>query len=287
MLDCLRAARYAIPNAGRIAEFLEGCMGADGGFRGRGRHSDLYFTVFGVEALAALGGDVRFDRVEAYLRGFGGGKGLDFVHLACLARCWADMPGGPPDQSLAGEILARIEAHRSDDGGYHSAHGRAHGSAYACFLALGAYQDMGADLPRPGGLITCLAGLRTADGAYANEQEIPAGATPATAAAAVVLRQLGEPVAPSVGEWLCGRFGDEGGFRAAPAAPVADLLSTATALHALATLGADLDDLRGPCLDFVLGLQAGDGSFRAHVLDETGDCEYTFYAMLAMGRLCR
>ena len=37
--------------------------------------------------------------------------------------------------------------------------------------------------------------------------------------------------------------------------------------------------------NFDESLQRDDGSFRAHTLDETGDCEYTFYALLALGHL--
>ena len=44
------------------------------------------------------------------------------------------------------------------------------------------------------------------------------------------------PVNQSAGDWLLARCHPEGGFLAAPGAPIPDLLSTATALHALAGL---------------------------------------------------
>jgi hypothetical protein len=64
-----------------------------------------------------------------------------------------------------------------------------------------------------------------------------------------------------------------------------DLLSTATALHALSALHAPFDDIREPCLDFVDSLWTSQGAFYGTWADETPDCEYTFYGLLALGHL--
>jgi hypothetical protein len=77
----------------------------------------------------------------------------------------------------------------------------------------------------------------------------------------------------------------ESGFYAAPAAPIPDLLSTATALHALSAMGVPLDALREPCLDFVQSLWNGAGAFSGSWADGTPDCEYTYYGLLALGHL--
>jgi len=114
---------------------------------------------------------------------------------------------------------------------------------------------------------------------------MPAGSTPATAAAAVVLRQLGQIVPDELGRWLLARQDGSGGFLAAPGAPLADLLSTATALHALACLGAPMEGGRDACLDFIDSLWTGRGGFRGHLADTASDCEYTFYGLLALGCL--
>ena len=63
-----------------------------------------------------------------------------------------------------------------------------------------------------------------------------------------------------------------------------DLLSTATALHALASLGVDFSPTVEPCLNFVDTLWTGRG-FCGHWADEIVDCEYTYYALLALGHL--
>lgn len=285
----MRRAASAAPNllreAGpRVVEFLRSQFNQDGGARDRSGNSDLYYTVFALEGLLALGGDPPLDAVEAFLRGFGDGERLDFVHHACLARCWAAMPDGTLDAHVRRAILRRIESCRSADGGYGPTPGAETGTVYHCFLALGAYQDLDRELPNPERLGRCLSRLRTADHAYANQVGLKVGTTTATAAAAVLLRQLQQPIASTLGNWLLARFHADGGFLATPGAPFPDLLSTATALHALAGMNVPFDPIRENCLDFLDSLWTGH-AFRAHSADNVADSEYTFYALLALGHL--
>jgi hypothetical protein len=279
----------------RVAAFLRGRMNLNGGFRGRASASDLYYTVFGLAGLAALGAPAAARPVRQYLETFGDGESLDFLHLACLARCWASLapalsPGGTSEQRAARAALRRrlrdrLRAFRSADGGYNAVRGAPTATAYACFLALGAHQDLGARAPVEPALARCIAALRTQDGAFANEPGQARGLTAPTAAAAVVLAELGRPVGPGVAEWLLARAHRDGGFTAAPSTPIPDLLSTATALHALVTLGAPTDGVRQPCLDFIDTLWSDTGGFRGHWADDAVDCEYTWYGLLALGHL--
>jgi hypothetical protein len=286
MLQVARLApRLLQDSTGRVAAFLRGQMNPDGGFKDRAGGSDLYYTVFGVEALFALRADVPPAPLEQYLRSFGDGAAADLVHLACLARGWANLPPAALDPATCDAILRRIEGYRSHDGGYHAEPGAAQGTLYGCFLALGAYQDLRVEIPAPDGIVRCVQGLRAADGGYANQHDVPLGLTPSTAAAVTLLRQLGEPVDPAVGQWLLSRCRPDGGFYATPLAPIPDLLSTATALHALAGLKADLGALKEPCLDFVDSLWSPRGAFVGSWEDDALDCEYTYYGLLALGHL--
>lgn len=285
MLQAARSARGLLPEAGaRVVEFLRGQFNNDGGGKDRSGKSDLYYTVFALDGLEAMRADRPIDATLAYLHSFGDGADLDFVHRACLARCWAAMPTGSLDADTAGRILQHIEAHRSADGGYGPTPGSGSGSVYHCFLALGAYQDLGRELPNPERLGYCLGGLRAADGAFANQPGLNLGTTPTTAAAAVLLRQLGQPVPKAVGDWLLARCSGRGGFLATPHAPLPDMLSTATALHALAGLDVSVAQIRDACLDFVDSLWSGR-AFRGHWADDVEDSEYTYYALLALGHL--
>jgi len=287
-LDMLRAAANARRRRPDVAEgvgrFLQSAAMPDGGFAGRGPASDLYYTVFGMQTMTALDAPAPADARRAYLEFFGDGAALDFVHLACLARCWALVPGGAPAQ-VRRAIGRRLETCRAADGGYHPTPGAAAGTAYAGFLAVGACQDVETPLPDPAGLVRGLDSLRADDGGYANLPAMPRSSTPATAAAIVALAELGESVDPAATAWLAGQMDSDGGWRAVPAAPIADLLSTATALHALATAGAALDDIRRPCRRFVESLWTDEGGFRGHWADDHVDCEYTFYGLLALGHL--
>lgn len=107
------------------------------------------------------------------------------------------------------------------------------------------------------------------------------GVTPNIAAAAVLNDRPDEKAI----EKLMSRYCEGGGFRANAQAPFADLLSTGVALIALKRMGADLDLIREPCLEFVESLWRDSGGFAGHDADLFEDTEYVFYALLSIGCL--
>ena len=249
----------------------------------------------------------RLEQTAEYLQEFGCGEDLDFVHACCLARAWAALTNINPragSRQINNELSRRIESFRSKDGGYSPVLGADFGTAYGGFLALGAVQDLKMEVPEPLRLVQSLKYLETSDGAWRNERHLQSalppslrsgapnrnpqsatGSTNASAAAVTLLRYLGQPVNPAVGHWLLARCYPQGGFLAMPGAPMPDLLSTATALHALAGMQADFSAVKEPCLDFVDSLWTNEGAFHGSWGDETLDCEYTFYGLLALGHL--
>ena len=290
-LEMLQVARLAPKllgeSAALVAGFLRSRLAADGGgFLDRDERPDLYYSVFGIEGLRALSTDEStVPDLRPWLKGYGSGEGLDFVHLCCLARSW----GNAGVQDLAVEaresLASRIEAFRCEDGGYHQAPGRLKGSAYGCLLAWGAYQDLGMLPPAPWRVAECMGGLRTADGAWSNEPHIPVGSTTATAAMVALHRHLEMTPPPEAVDWLMKRCLPAGGFLAMPNAPIPDLLSTAVALHALDAVQADFSHLKEPCLDFVDSLWDNTGGFHGNWTDDVLDCEYTYYGLRALGHL--
>jgi prenyltransferase beta subunit len=286
-LEMLQVARLAPrvleDSASLVRDFLLRQFDQDGGFADRTGRSDLYYTVFGIDGLIALQAELPIEKIWSYARGFGDGEHLNFVHLCCLARVRA--AGGLQNEKSCRALLQRIEQFRSGDGGFHHQLDQLHGTVYACFLAFGAYQDLGCEMPDALRVVQCLKGLETNDGAWANHRWAKFGSTSATAAAVTLLRNLSMPVNAPVGDWLLAQHHPQGGFVAAPGTPMPDLLSTATALHALASMDIPLEAVREDCLDFIDTLWTNQGAFHGHWGDEYVDCEYTFYALLALGHL--
>jgi len=263
----LQVARLA-PNllqeaADRVAEFLRAQFNEDGGARDRAGRSDLYYTVFALEGLIALRRDPP-PVVRPYLARFGDGDGLAFVHLTCLARCWAALGKGALSEDVSGPLALRI-LQGGNEGVYHQ------------FLKFGALEDLGASADDPAAVGAQVLELQSPDGSFV-------GTTPTTAGAVTLLHHLGADVPRSAVEWLYARARPQGGFFPAPDSPVPDLLSTATALHALAAAHAPLGALRDPMLDFVDSLWTGKG-FCGSWADDAVDSEYTYYALLSLGHL--
>ena len=296
-LEMLQVARLAPKVLGDstelIREYLTRKQNPDGGFQDRAGKSDLYYTVFGMDALLAIQSDRHLEKTREYIHSFHQGNELDFVHLCCLARGWAGVTGGTSQSPFAQDILQRIESFRTTDGGYNPKPGASSGTAYANFLAFGACLDLGEKPPEPLRLVQSFKHLETSDGAWLNERVSNAhpnavqdiGSTNATAAVITLLRNLEMPVNTEVGDWLVERFHPQGGFLATPQAPVPDLLSTATALHALSGMQYNFEHLKEPCLDFVDSLWTNEGGFHGNWTDDILDCEYTFYGLLALGHL--
>lgn len=284
--------------AGRIAvcrEFLESRQRADGGFAGRQGESDLYYTGFALRGLAIAGVLTRevCERAAVFVRPRIGQSAsvIDVVSLLYAGRL-IQMAGGPDllgDQpaNWAGRVAAAVEAHRSPDGGYAKKAGAAMGSTYHTFLAAVVYEMIQQPLPEPVRIAGFLKGRLRDDGGFV---ELPvmkrSGANP-TAAAVALAQMLGDDVlARGAADALAGlQSPTEGGFCANRAMPVADLLSTFTALVTLLDLGAMDRVNREAARKFAESLAMPSGGFRAGVWDDQADVEYTFYGLGSLALL--
>ena len=304
-----QAPRLLGDSTALVRRFVRGQQLDGGGFRDRAGAADLYYTVFGLDALLALDEPFDAERLERWLGGFGAGEGLDLVHLSCLARCWSELPPGRLPTATRAALLGRLATFRAGDGGFALEPAAPRSTAYAGLLAFEAIEALGSGgsvgsvrsvgsflrrnalaaaatlTGRAGRALRALAELRSADGAYGNERGMPEGTTTATAAAVALMSELGAAPPPEIAPWLRARCRPPGGFTATPRTPLPDLLSTATALHALAALGVPLEPVREPCLDFIDSLWSNEGGFHGHWADDALDVEYTFYGLLALGHL--
>lgn len=278
-------ARALGESAQLVRDRLLRTVGPRGGGPDRDGRDDLYYTIFWLSCLEALASNPpNQSKTQAFIESHHSGENLDLIHLGALARCRAAI--GLSDKLLEESLLNRIESFRSLDGGYDAAPAQPTGNAYAAFVAFGAHQDLGHEIPAPLELVRSLKRLESRDGAWGNLPALPRGSTNPTAAAVTLLSQLQMPLNASVADWLLGQVHPQGGFMAMPLAPIPDLLSTATALHALACLETPIPSaIKEACLDFIDSLWSAEGGFHGHWNDDHLDAEYTFYGLLALGHL--
>lgn len=287
-LQLLQVARLAprllADSTDLVREFYARQFNDHGAASDRAGKPDLYYTIFALAGAQTLDVPIPTERTRAWLDSFAQGESLDFVHLGALARCWAVIGGAAPERVAA--LLARLEDFRQPDGGYNSNPTAGFGTAYDGFVALGAYQDLGATPPEILHLLRSLKRLETNDHAWTNLPGQKIGSLNPTAAAVTLITHLGFPVNSAVGDWLLAQAHPQGGFVAVPGAPIPDLLSTATALHALSCLQRRIPSkIHERALDFIDTLWSADGGFHGHWADDHLDAEYTFYGLLALGHL--
>ncbi len=108
-----------------------------------------------------------------------------------------------------------------------------------------------------------------------------------TSAALLTMRQLTGKVDSSALDWILQQQGSTGGFHASPDTPMPDLLSTAVALFTLRICGYPLDAMADSARQFILDHWHENGGFTGTLVDDCADCEYTFYALMALGALSK
>ncbi|MFM8471655.1 MAG: hypothetical protein ACKODH_17110, partial [Limisphaerales bacterium] len=190
-IELLQVARLGAKllgdSAELVREFYRRQWTDAGGGRDRSGRPDLYYTVFTLNGCEALQAEFPDAQLEAWLKTFGEGEGLDLVHLTSLARCWPSLGKKRMPVGLPKALLARLETFRKPDGGYDNDARKAHGTAYGSFLALGAYQDLDKFPPKPLRIVQSLKRLETPDHAWNNSPGLPVGSTNPTAGAFVRL----------------------------------------------------------------------------------------------------
>ena len=285
MLECAGNARpWLAHSAADIVAFVKGRLRESGRFANRANRGDLYYTIFGLDCLLALGQKVPFEaRVRSALSRAAKEDALDLLHLAGFARCWSRL-STPKKSDVPTRIARRIASYGTVDGGYNPIPTAGRGSLYGCFLAVSALLDIGMPIVDKDGVLGCMARLAQDDGAYMDAPGV-APSTNAAVVAVLVQGVLGAEPSEKTLCWLADRCCREGGFFAGPSAMDPDMVSTATALFALHAAGVPLDVYRDGCREFVSGLWDAAGGFCGHCLDDEPDCEHTFDALLVLGCL--
>lgn len=281
----------------RHRQFLMSQQMEDGGFRGREGDSDLYYTGFAIRGLAITGGLdeslresvtaflVRQDPLQLNVIDL-----LSWLYgaLVIQAAGGQDLLADQPDD-LADRLARKLEALRTDDGGYAKSPEGAAGSTYHSFLVVLTWQMLGRSVPRPNALIQFLYDRQRDDGGFVEIAPMRRSGTNPTAAAVALLRDLGgmdDDIEADVLGFLTDVASTEGGFQANTRIPFADGLSTFTGLLTAQDLGRTDLLSTARIADFVQGaLERDDGGFMGASWDQTADAEYTFYGLGILGLL--
>ncbi len=286
----------------RHANYLRSMQQSDGGFPGRQGGSDLYYTTFALRSLALLGelDEGVAEQAAMFLRQRMRDRVplVDLISLLFSAQIldsaasvdiFAEASAEWPDT-----LTATLGQFRRPDGGYaKTAEGAASGT-YQTFLTMLVFELLGKPFPEPMRILDFVNSQRRDDGGFVEIRAMRNSGTNPTAAAVGTLRLLqsaldqptwDHPTTESVGRFLLNMQMDQGGFRANTRIPMADLLSTFTALQSLGDLGFLNQVNIQAARSYAESLEQPGGGWYAAEWDDAIDVEYTFYGLGVLGLL--
>lgn len=262
-----------------IKQYVNSQLLEDGvSFKNKVGASDLYYTAFGWLLSYVLEITLDGRQRKVYLNSIQRAD-LGLIHYAALMRCCLLdelMDKGKLQMALAGvktrEIPTLSSYHEVPQGDPHN--------PYSQFIWQGLLEDTGhADNTYE---VSQMEIYHIPGQGYANSPAHDMAYLNATTAALVLLGRSNDWKKNDDVTALQQMQEESGGFKASMTAPIADLLSTATALFVLKQYGVKpLFDAS----DFIVSHWLENGGFAATLLDEASDVEYVFYGLLALGSL--
>jgi len=313
MLYLLNKSKKYLTNQSlnKIIEFLFNQINNDGGFKDRKGDSDLYYTLFGIMLLAGLNIKIN-NKTKDYINDFKKIEDFDFIHLTSFINIKKillishlpeiakklilnntenkviNLLNNNNDFNNFIKYFNLIENYRSSDNGYnHEIKKSDTGTVYGAYLANMTYESTGLVIKNNDGLIKSILRNKNKNGSFSNSNNEDTGIATSTAAAISILNDFNYDIDKKSIDWLLSCRSNEGGFLLSPNAPMPDLLSTATSLYTLKKIGYPVDDFKNSTVNFIENLWKENGGFCGDLLEETADCEYTFYGLLSLGCLGR
>ena len=315
MLESLQKANNKLSTEANslVRKFIKSCHHHDGGFNDKAGKPDPYYSVFGYSLALLFEIDLDYEKEQSFLNSWPENNSVDLVHAVSLVRCkllleairffnknpkiqkmfsnsdfLKDLVISRMNNKIVNEnrqLIDIIEKYKSKDKGYNqNGKGEENSTVYASFLVWSLYADLEIKIENKT-IFEGIEKLRLQNGAYANETNSPSGVTTATSAGLIMEYLIKNSVNESSVEWLKIQQTKPGGFIAAENVPIADLLSTATALLALSCTNNFESIEKEKVLNFINLHWDNTGGFFGSVADLKPDCEYTFYALLTLGLL--
>lgn len=268
----------------KITEYFLSAQMENGGFCGRKRTSDLYYTAFALRGLFLLGGlnDAALQQSVADYLEQERNRPFTAVELSSYIFCISilftvlgqEIP--PEERTWMKERLYRFQ---KADRCFGTSENTPYSSTYQTFLTSVSLEMLGENEAVRQIPVEPILRRQRADGGFVELEPLRESGTNPTAAAVgfLKLRETEPADKPAAVNFLLQRQGTTGGFQANTKIPIADLLSSFTAMTALNDLNAaersDVVSLNR----FLRGLQLPDGGYFGAEWDKQSDVEYTFY----------
>jgi len=279
----------------RIASFFRARQDSSGGFTGRQGRADVYYTSFAVRGLGLLG-ELDAPGIESHLvQKIEESREASFsctetISLFFATHLWEGYSG----RTLLGDgLLNRFERFRRKDGGYASSEKAAFSSTYHTFLVFGLLEHLVPDFPiNEEELHQFLQKRQRSDGGFVELEPLAHSGTNPTVAGLGLLaclrnRSISIPMdhlREKALRYLRECQTPSGGFQANGRTPVADLLSTFTALSMLYEEDCEDQIDLSSAWNFVQSLKRETPNGLGYVggtWDHEPDVEYTFYGLAA------
>ena len=273
---------------------------AGGAFANRRGKADLYYTAFALRSLSALQALTPEVAVSAgkFLQAQlavpdnirlkqPSGSFCDAVAAAswwdCVALC--EEVSTPfltnAERDEAKRVThARLAALRRNDGGWAKSEIDGAGSLYHSLIACSIFLRTGGEIPDAASVTGLLKALARDEGGFIENRYSKRPGTNGCAAGVALSLLLGiEDGIERHGKFLQTMQSGEGGFFATQGSPIADLLSTYSALFTLKLLSQLETEPVRRAGKYGRELEAGGGGYVGFALETIVDCEYTFYGL--------
>lgn len=297
-----------------IRKFVKSKQLPDGGFADRAGKSDPYYSLFGYSLAFALDIELDINKEKGFLSNWAKNNNADFIHAVSIIQCtlllYAIKEKKAVIKSLSGKNIIfntfsdlfknkvasnikkecesqfkTIENHKALNFGFnHTTANAKRGTTYGNYLIYSLYTDLNI-IDSIDDISKGLLSLQFTDGSFMNDSFTTEGVTSSTSAGAILLKECGYKDYTKSIKWLTERLNNHGGFTAGENTPIADLLSSATALFTLKHCEySDLNKL-SECANFIDYHWDESGGFFGSIADMTPDVEYTYYGLLGLGCL--
>ncbi|MGZ2371260.1 prenyltransferase/squalene oxidase repeat-containing protein [Ancylomarina sp. YFZ004] len=296
-----------------IRSFVRSQHFGTGGFKDRAGKPDIYYSVFAYTLALAYDINLDIEQEQEFLKTWNNEHDFDLVHAVCYIRCYLllqviqqkqkfglkldvlDSEGFLAKMAMKNLIkkakkkcqvqFEQINTYKSKDGGYnHNRQAADQATVYASFLVWTLFQDLDEDKNCLNEISHPISNLKCSDHSFANDSSSSTGVTSATAAGLIMTLDH-NATKQGVIDYLMHSYTPRGGFKAAQNLPIADTLSTSTALLAIYMAGENLQSLSDKSIDFINLHWDESGGFFGSIADMTCDVEYTYYALLGIGIL--